>query len=74
MDLQKTKRKSVMLFGLDDYDMTAGPNDWIEVCEWTNGDGLDIMIGRGDTERSISMSYEELKVINMLKMELDTWK
>lgn len=40
----------------------AGENDFIEVCEWKNGEGYDISIN----DRQLSFTRGELKAINYL--------
>lgn len=45
------------------YDYLAKDNDFIEITEWTNGEGIDITINE---TKSISISYGELDAINYL--------
>lgn len=43
-------------------------SDWIEVTEWTNGDGWDISIG---DNKHLSLHIDELEAINFLCKYLD---
>lgn len=55
-------RKSVS-DDLKKYDCLTGDNDFIEITEWTNGEGLDIQIN----EKPIfSITYGELEALNYL--------
>lgn len=45
----------------------AGEGDFIEVCEWKNGEGFDIAIN----DRHYSFTHGELKAINYLIDELN---
>ena len=48
------------------YDYLAKENDYIEVTEWVNGEGIDISINT----TSISLSYGQLDAINYLQNAL----
>lgn len=52
---------------LKKYDHLAKDSDFIEVTEWTNGDGIDVQIGEKPT---ISITYGELEALNYLKSTL----
>ena len=51
-----------------------GDNDFIEVTQWTNGEGIDVTINSNGQEKSFSLTYGELEAINYLKMSLDYQK
>ena len=51
-----------------------GDNDFIEVTQWTNGEGIDITINANGQGKSFSLTYGELEAINYLKMSLDYQK
>ncbi len=55
------RRKSVH-DDLRKYDHLAKNNDFIEVTEWTNGEGIDIFIN----DSAIKLTYGELEAINYL--------
>ena len=59
-------RKSVS-DNLKKYDYLAKDNDFIEVTEWTNGEGIDVQISEKPT---ISITYGELEALNYLKSTL----
>lgn len=52
---------------LKKYDHLAKDSDFIEVTEWTNGEGIDVQIGEKPT---ISITYGELEAINYLTKSL----
>lgn len=60
------KRKSVS-DELKKYDHLAKDIDFIEVTEWTNGEGWDIWL----TDILISLTYGQLEAINYLVKTLD---
>ena len=53
------------------YTFIDNEDDFIEVTEWTNGEGIDITISRvkGDS-KMISLHYDELEAINYLSKSL----
>lgn len=63
--MEKANRKSVTT-KLSKYIYGSKDSDFIEMTEWTNGEGYDICI----IDKLISLSYEELDAINHLKYEL----
>lgn len=65
--MEINNRKSVS-DDLKKYCIFAKENDFIEVTEWTNGEGYDIQIS--DTKH-ISLSFGELEAINYLVKSLD---
>lgn len=52
---------------LKKYDYLAKDNDFIEVTEWTNGEGYDIIIN----DKIISLTYGQLDAINYLTKSLE---
>lgn len=52
---------------LKTYDILAKESDFIEVTEWTNGEGWDISIN----DRLISLTYGQLEAIKYLIKVLD---
>lgn len=48
-----------------------GANDFIEVTQWANCEGIDITIHSNGQDKSFSLTYGELDAINYLKMSLD---
>ena len=67
MTLQNYERPAICC-DLDEFDtIFAGEGDFIEVCEWKNGEGFDIAIN----DRHYSFTHGELKAINYLIEELN---
>ena len=52
---------------LKKYDYLAKDNDYIEVIEWTNGDGYDIIIN----DKIISLTSGQIDAINYLVRSLE---
>ena len=52
---------------LKKYDYLAKDNDYIEVIEWTNGDGYDIIIN----DKIISLTRGQIDAINYLVLSLE---
>ena len=52
---------------LKKYDYLAKDNDYIEVIEWTNGDGYDISIN----DKIISLTNGQIDAINYLVRSLE---
>lgn len=59
-------RKSVNT-ELKKFDVLAKDSDFIEVTEWTNGEGWDIAIN----DKIISLTWGQLEAINYLTKALD---
>ena len=60
--LEKYERHAVCCC-LEEFDpIFSGENDFIEVCEWKNGEGYDIYIN----DRQYSFTHGELEAINYL--------
>lgn len=51
-----------------------GEHDFIEVTQWTNGEGIDVTIVSNGNEKSFSITHGELEAIQYLKMTLDYQK
>lgn len=47
---------------LKNYCHLAKPDDTVEVCEWSNGEGFDISF----SDRTLSLTYGELQAIEVL--------
>lgn len=68
-ELEPVYRKSVSC-DLKIFDPSASPSSFIEVTEWTNGEGWDITID----DKRISLHYTELDAINYLVKHLEITK
>lgn len=64
--MELVNRKSIH-DDLKKYCVLAKDNDYIEVTEWTNDEGWDIIIN----DKVISLSWGELEAINYLVKALD---
>ena len=67
INVENYNRKAVCC-NLEEFDpMFALSDDFIEVCEWKNGEGYDIAIN--DTH--ITLTYGEFEAINYLVTQLN---
>lgn len=58
-----TMKKSANV-DLQEFSIYGQAGDWLEVTEWTNGEGIDIIIERFDEpNKNISLAYDELEAI-----------
>jgi hypothetical protein len=48
-----------------------GSHDFIEVTEWTNGEGYDVCINASTQQQTFSITYGQLKALRKLVKELD---
>lgn len=64
--MEFNSRKSVN-DNLKKYDYLAKDDDFIEITEWTNGEGYDIMIN----DETISLTEGQLNAINYLVKSLE---
>lgn len=64
--MEFSKRKSVMA-DLNKFDSLAKDYQYIEVTEWSNGEGYDINF----EDRSYRLTHGELDAINFLIKSLD---
>lgn len=66
--VENYKRKAICC-NLDELDpLFASSDDFIEVCEWKNGEGYDIAIN----DRHYSFTRGELDAINFLTEQLNS--
>lgn len=67
INVETYNRKAVSC-NLEEFDpLFASGDDFIEVCEWKNGEGYDIAIN----DRHISLTHGELEAINFLAAQLN---
>lgn len=67
--METTNRKSIN-DRLNKYTYSSNNSDFIEVTEWTNGEGHDVVISTEFGEKHISISDGELDAINYLVQSL----
>lgn len=63
------QRKSIFS-DLSPHDYLAKEHSYIEVTEWSNGEGYDVQV-YNHSERNISISYYEFKLLKKLIKELE---
>ena len=64
MDLS---RRKTVFDDLRKYSYSAKDDDFIEITEWRNGEGIDVTISDNNM---FALSYEELDAINYLSKAL----
>ena len=70
--MEKNTRKSVSDdLSKYDYLKNTDENAFIEVTEWSNGEGYDITIETKNDNKLISLTNGELEAINYLTKTLD---
>ena len=62
------KNRRCIIEDLNKFDIMAKKDDFIEVCEWTNGEGFDISI---TDKKIIRLTHGELEAIDFLTKALD---
>lgn len=50
---------------LKPYDFTATPDDYVEVCEWSNGEGVDVHINSNGEQR-FSLTWGQWEALQAL--------
>lgn len=68
--MERNERKSIN-DSLKKYTYSGDDSDFIEITEWTNGEGIDISISLvNGNDKNYSLSYDELEAINYLSKSL----
>ena len=67
--IEKYKRETVFA-NLKDYCHLAKEDDFIEITEWKNGDGIDLTLSSFQ-DRMIQLTWGELRAIKKLTKKLD---
>ena len=65
MSIEVDQRRSLYSL-LKPYSYHASGDDYIEVTEWSNGDGYDVVIDRRRGIERFSISYGELELLQVL--------
>lgn len=66
----KYNRKSVFSDDLKNYCYLSGNNDFIEVTEWKNGEGFDVVIESHSHGDIFALTYGQFKLLKKLVKEL----
>ena len=53
---------------LQPYDYFAAEDDFIEVCEWINGEGVDVCINKSNSEQRFTLTYGEFEALQSLML------
>lgn len=65
MSIEVSERRS-LFSELGAYCMHSGEHDYMEVTEWSNGEGFDINIDRRRGSEKFSLSYGEWELLQVL--------
>jgi hypothetical protein len=65
MSIEVSKRRAVFS-KLKPYCHHSGDNDYMEVTEWSNGEGFDIHIDRKRRSEKFSLTYGEWELLQVL--------
>jgi hypothetical protein len=63
--IQTSKRKA-LFSELKKYCHHSGDNDYMEVTEWSNGEGYDVCIDRKNSSDKFSITYGEIELLMVL--------
>jgi hypothetical protein len=63
--IEQSKRKAVFS-ELKGYCIYAGDNNYMEVTQWSNGEGYDICIDRKNGGEKFSLTYGEFDLLTVL--------
>lgn len=66
----KISERKTIFSGLPPHDVCAKEDSYVEVTEWTNGEGYDISI-YNHSERNISIGWSEFRLLKKLIKELE---
>jgi len=58
----ETYNRNTKMTNLKHYDHLAKEHDFIELCEWHNGEGFDVTI----SDKSISLTWGEFEALTAL--------
>jgi hypothetical protein len=62
----KVDQRRAVLSELKGYCHHAGENDYMEVTQWSNGEGFDIVIERKGSTEKFSLTYGEWELLQVL--------
>jgi hypothetical protein len=62
----KVSERRAVFAELKPYCFHAGENDFIEVIEWSNGEGFDIVIDRKNNTERFSITHGEWECLQVL--------
>ena len=65
MSIEVSQRRAVFA-ELGNYCMHSGEHDYMEVTQWSNGEGFDINIDRRRGSEKFSLSYGEWELLSVL--------
>lgn len=61
--ISEIKMKKSANVDLHEFSVYGQDCDWLEVTEWANGEGIDIIIESKEPTKNISLTYDELEAI-----------
>ena len=61
--ISEIKMKKSANVDLHEFSIYGQDCDWLEVTEWANGEGIDIIIETKEPTKNISLTYDELEAI-----------
>lgn len=63
MAIKVSSRRSVFLELRDYCHLTKTDHEFLEITEWSNGEGFDIFISSGASEKLFSLTHGELEAL-----------
>lgn len=67
----KTNLRKSVNSGIGDYCYLSREDDFIEVTEWVNGDGVDIYLSSSGEQERIAITYGQFKLLKKLVKQLE---
>lgn len=65
MSIEVSRRRAVFA-ELKPYCHLSGPDDYMEVTEWSNGEGYDVVISHKDGVESFGITHGGWELLNVL--------
>jgi hypothetical protein len=62
----RTKQAQSSILGTEGLLLHAGDNDYMEVTQWSNGEGYDICIDRKNGRDKFSLTFGEFDLLTVL--------
>ncbi len=60
------KNRKCLFSEIGNYCYLSKPNDYVEITEWANGEGVDINISDVTGNRTIAMTWGEFKLVKKM--------
>jgi hypothetical protein len=69
--MEKYQRNTIFS-EIKEYCYLSAEHDFIEISEWKNGDGFDVIISNRGTEERIPITWGQFKLLKKMVKKLDS--